>query len=434
MIRLGGFKDLRLSVVSASRFLKGKGLWLTLGIGGIAVAGALLWRHYAQVRSIQAFINGEITYVRAPIPGKLSLNTKLQLGYPLAASEVIGTVNGDVENPRVSQLKITQQELRTRLQINQQQLDGLNQRLANRARLLQRFSQADRNQQRLVVDYSKAQVKQFQDELNRAKAAEEIAQADAKRYSALLAEGAVDTATAQRRMADAKQASAAVKAAQSQLEQAQFNVQAASAGLQLDGPRTFSYPEIRMIEIQTEITDLEQQAADMRRQVQSTQAELAKVNQELQTQKTVPVRVPEKGVVWSIDAQPGENVAANAPIMQLLNCNNVWVEAFVNESDANALSIGQPVEVQLMGTNTTWSGHIQTIRAGTGRVTVGQHIAEPPPEVARRQLPVRVVAARVKVDWPDAPSSEQFCRAGRSVEVRFPKKLNMDSRDLEKNQ
>lgn len=44
---------------------------------------------------------------------------------------------------------------------------------------------------------------------------------------------------------------------------------------------------------------------------------------------------------------------------------------------------------------------------------------EPPPEITRRQLPVRVAVVLIKVDWQKTPSSDDFCLAGRSVNVRF---------------
>ena len=390
-----------------------------LGIGGFAILGLLLWQWKAQIRSIQAFINSEIIYVRAPISGRLSLNTKLRLGQKLRAADVIGILTSEVENPRVSELRVREQELHSSFETYQQQLDGIKHQIADRTRLLQWFSQANRNQQKLQAGYSKAQVKQLQNELKSLYAEDKIAQANAKRYSALLTDGAIDAATAERRKTDAKQASAAVKAKQSQIEQAQFNDQAASLGLQLDNNRSLSYPEIQMIEIKTQIIDFQQQSANLIRQMKAIQAQLDEIRQELQVQNKVALRIPTDSVVWSIDTQSKEHVAANAPILQLLNCKDVWVEAFINEEDASLLSVGDAVEVRLVGENKALQGHIQTLRAGTGRVTVGQFVVAPPPEIERRQLPVRVVTARIQVDWTDNEfRAEEFCFAGRSVEVQ----------------
>ncbi|PSB61987.1 HlyD family secretion protein, partial [Chroococcidiopsis cubana CCALA 043] len=126
------------------------------------------------------------------------------------------------------------------------------------------------------------------------------------------------------------------------------------------------------------------------------------------------------GTIWSIDSQSQEIVEANKSIIQLLNCQNLWIEAFINETEANKLVVGQEAEINLdNSSNLRWKGRVETIRAGTGRVEVGQYVVEPPPEIAQRQLPVRVATVRIKVDWQKSLRSDDFCLAGRSVNVRF---------------
>ena len=143
----------------------------------------------------------------------------------------------------------------------------------------------------------------------------------------------------------------------------------------------------------------------------------------MQVQQNVLVLAPTTGAIWSIDSQPQEIVEANKSIIQLLNCQNLWIEAFINETDANKLVVGQAAQINLNDSNynVQWKGRVETIRAGTGRIEVGQYVVEPPPEIARRQLPVRVATVRIKVDWQKTPRFDDFCLAGRSVSVRFLK-------------
>ena len=42
-----------------------------------------------------------------------------------------------------------------------------------------------------------------------------------------------------------------------------------------------------------------------------------------------------------------------------------------------------------------------------------------PPEIARRQLPVKVLTAHIDIDWKDVPDPASFCLAGRSVTVNI---------------
>ncbi|MBD2342711.1 HlyD family secretion protein [Anabaena subtropica] len=399
-------------------------LILLCGLGIVGLLVAFLWQRQGKVKSIQAFINSEIVYVRAPIPGKLSLTTQPELGQQLTKTKVIGSISGDVENQLVSSLKINQQTLTSRLDNNRERLAGLNQQLRNRTNLLTQFSNASQEQQKLQIKFGQSQVDQFENDLMRAQAEADIAQSDAKRADFLLTEGAISKAAQEQKVTQARQAQAALSAARSRVEQHKLSLNAAAKGLQLDGPRSYSYPDIRTIELKTEIADLKNQISDLQIEIRGNEAELARVRQELKTQNHILVRSPQEGVIWSIEAHSGEVLTANAPILKLINCKNVWVEAFIDERDAIALQIGQSVDVHLIGSQKMWPGKIQTIRAGTGRVTVGQYVVEPPPEIERRQLPVRVVTAKIQVDWSDSLDADNFCSAGRSVEVKIRKNQN----------
>lgn len=387
----------------------------------VAVIGVRLRRNFSQIRSVQAFVNGEIIFVRAPIPGELDLKSeKIKLSNQLEKGTQIGTVKSTVENPRVSVLKIDSSQLKTRLQDVQQQISGVKQQIRNRSELLNLFKQQTHIQKNLQRDYARQKIKQYEEQQIQSKAVEKLALAEAQRYNLLSKEGVVSRSKVESEIATAQQAKGKVKEIQSQIEQAKLAEKATKAGLQLEGTRTLSYPETRVYELEVELTDLKQQEKNLEKQLQSIQSQLVSTSKELQVQQIVSVLAPTTGVIWSIDTQPQEKVEANKLIIQLLNCNNLWVEAFVNETDANKLVIGQAAEIILSGLGKTqWKGRVETIRAGTGRIEVGQYVVEPPPEISRRQLPVRVATVRIKVDWHKPPKIGDFCLAGRSVNVHF---------------
>ena len=382
-----------------------------------------LRRNFAQISSAQAFVNGKITFVRASIPGKLELNNeKIQLGKQLQQGSQIGTIKSTVENPRVSVLAVEKKQLETQLQDFQQQLSGVKQQIQNRTKLMNLFSQQTDTQRILELDFIERQIEQYKAEKAQAQAREKVARADARRFASLAEDGAVTFSKAENETAQAQQLSAEVKEAQSKIEQAELSLEATKTGLQLDGTRTLNYSEIRVLELDAELTDLQQQEKNLEKQIQSIQLQLSTTSKEFEGQQTVSVLAPMTGVIWSIDSQPQEIVEANQPIIQLLNCQNLWIDAFINETDANQLAIGQKAEINLDNSNNIrWKGHIETIRAGTGRIEVGQYVVEPPPEIASRQLPVRVATVRIKIDRQRNPRIENFCLAGRSVNVRFLK-------------
>lgn len=400
------------------------GLFLALVIGGVAAMGVLLWRHFYKARSVQAYINSELIQIQAPISGQLKNfnREKVELGNSLSKLTQIATIESDVENPRVSDLKIRRLELEANLPVIQRALGGINQQLINRNQQLQLFNQQKQTQNNLEVARAYQNLEGEKRALEKAEALAKVTNADAKRFSQLANEGAVNVSTAERKVAEARQANAETKMELTQINQAKLNLQAANIGLQLlDGSRTLSYPEIRILELESEIIDLEQQAKNSKKQIQSHKFEIKGIQKELLTQEMVPVVVPEDGVVWSVEAQPRENVEVNTPIAQVVNCDDVWVEAFVSERVANQISIGQPVEITLEGQSRSWQGRVKTIRGGSGRVEIGEFDVKPPPEILRRQLTVRVVTVRIAVDWKKSLMPNSFCGAGLSVQTRFIK-------------
>jgi septum formation inhibitor MinC len=399
----------------------GKIILSTLVLSCLAVIGVRLRSNFSQIRGVQAFVNGEIISVRASIPGELELKSeKIKLSNLLEKGTQIGTIKSTVENPRVSVLKIEKQQLKTRLQDVQQEISGVKQQIWNRTKLMNLFKQQTGTQKTLQLNYARQQIKQYEGEIARARATERVALADAQRFVRLAQEGAETISKTENEIAKAQQASAVVKEAQSKIELAKLQLEATKAGLQLEGTRTLSYPETRVLELDVELTDLKEEERNLEKQIQSIQSQLSITSKELQVQQNVLVLAPTTGVIWSIDSQPQEIVEANKSIIQLLNCQNLWIEAFINETDANKLVVGQEAQINLNNSsNVQWKGRVETIRAGTGRVQVGQYVVEPPPEIARRQLPVRVATVRIKVDWQKTPRFDDFCLAGRSVNVRF---------------
>jgi multidrug resistance efflux pump len=388
----------------------------------LAAIGVTLRRNASQIRSTQAYINGEIISVRASIPGELELKSeKIKLGKQLGKGTQIGIIKSTVENPRVSVLIVEKRQLETRQQDTQQQLSGVRQQIRNREELMKLFKQQSYSQRNLQRNYARQQIRQYEGQQIQSKASAKLAFADARRYELLGKEGAVSLSTAESEIATAQRASGKVKENQSQLEQSKLALEATSVGLQLDGTRTLSYPETRVYELEVELTDLNQQEKNLEKQIQSTQSQLSTTSKELKVQQNVSVLAPKTGVIWSIDSQSQEIVEANKSIIKLLNCQNLWIDAFINEADSNKLIIGQKAEINLSNSNNIqWKGQVETIRSGTGRIEVGQYVVEPPPEISRRQIPVRVATVRIKVDWQQTPRIGNFCLAGRSVNIRFP--------------
>jgi len=101
------------------------------------------------------------------------------------------------------------------------------------------------------------------------------------------------------------------------------------------------------------------------------------------------LRSPLTGVALSKNVEVGEYVAPGTPVITVGDLVNVWLRAYINETDLGRVKLGQPVRV----TADTWPG-----KTYEGRVSFISSEAEfTPKQVQTRQERVKLVY-RIKID------------------------------------
>lgn len=390
------------------------GLRLAIASSILIAATSYLMREQQTLTTHKGFINASITAVKAPIDGQLQLED-IEPGESLAAGQILGSV----ENLRNPQLELQRQAITTRQQIAQTQLETLRQKQSVRRTRLAQVRQEQSQQQQVVFQYDGQRIAQAQSEVDQAQQATASALRDYDRLVGLAETNVIPFTAAEQAGDRYYQAKLAETAAYNRLQQAQAEQSAAQKGIQLQAGGNAQEAELRAQAIEAEIADLSLEESNIRTQIQQAQREQFELDQQLNLHQTAPIQTPIAGVVWSNDVKGGtSHVDANEPVLQLLDCNNAWVEAFVSEQDIQALEIGAPAQVKLLGhRGEALQGTIRSVRAGVGRLAVGNDVAVPPPEQLRKEV-------AVKIDLAEAPStaqSAQFCGVGQSVEVAFEK-------------
>lgn len=386
---------------------------VALAVMVAAIVGAIVWDNLGRIRSLQGFINGEIVVLKAPIAGDLTLDA-LEPGARLEAGAVVGRIL----NPRASALEIRHAEATSVVALNRRLFEGIEKSLAERRRLFAWLNEQARLARDLEVSQAKLRRERLEAELDRARSEARLARMRADRAGKLSAGQLISKEEADLFVAEASGAEAAARATEAELAQAVRAQEALAAGL-----LGFSESQKRALELETEILDLEAREVQARAQVETAEAELAKIVAQLDRERNADLLAPVDGIVWSVDAKSGEHVAETTPILKLVNTRRIWVDAFVAEQDAGEIRPGDPAEVRLLGpalraARHRWRGRVESIRANTGRMSPGYEVAVPPPENVRR-----LVAVRVEVDWGDDAvfGVEQFRGVGRSVDVVFEK-------------
>ena len=105
------------------------------------------------------------------------------------------------------------------------------------------------------------------------------------------------------------------------------------------------------------------------------------------------VTAPLSGVVLSENVEAGDYVAPGTPVVTVGDLSNVWLRAYIEETDLGRVKIGQPVTV----TTDTYPG-----KKYTGRVSFIAPQAEFTPKSVQTQKERVKLVYRIKVDIPNS--------------------------------
>jgi len=191
-------------------------------------------------------------------------------------------------------------------------------------------------------------------------------------------------------------------------QQEVFKHHAALFEKQLISRLAYLEEETRVALCQSAITQKQQQ-------LRSAETRGREIEQHLALQKEAAVAMPFDGVVWAVRSQAGSQIAAQEPVLHVIDPSRTWVDAFIHEKHAEKFGVGAEVIIRSVDCRAEWRGRVESVRAGVGRIDPENSVAVPPDELARRR-----VAVRVKPDAPPPFGAAQFFGVGRSVVVSLP--------------
>jgi Cu(I)/Ag(I) efflux system membrane fusion protein len=115
----------------------------------------------------------------------------------------------------------------------------------------------------------------------------------------------------------------------------------------LYSPQLVNAQEEFLTALERDNTVLIRAAADRLRALQLTESFITVLKRDRKVRQTVTVTSPQKGVLASLNVRDGFFVSPDTTLMAIGALDEVWVEAQVFESQANAIRVGQHVTMQL---------------------------------------------------------------------------------------
>jgi HlyD family secretion protein len=167
-----------------------------------------------------------------------------------------------------------------------------------------------------------------------------------------------------------------------------------------------SAEDLRMLKLGTRKEDIEAARAEVQQQQRRLDTLLK------QRAETV-VKSSVTGVVQSMGLRPGDLVAPNQPVAEILESSQLWVRVFIPETELGLIHVDQPVRVRVDTFPNQWfGGHIAAI-SSQGEYT-------PRNVQTRAQRAEQVYGAKILVD-PDPK-----LKAGMAADVDFGVKGRAD--------
>lgn len=386
----------------------------------VPVGGILLYLFTGTPKSKEAFINASLSAVITPVSGIVIYHNVLEIGSIVSSDQDIADVISNESNDQVYQLIYEKLSLEQKIVEINSKIKGNNTLLNNRRITRQKYKLESEKQRKLEIKYSSEELVKLNNELEEIKSELDFRQKKLNAYTQLYKNKHLGKIEFENEKNNVLSLEKRLNAKKAEINQQLFYNEGIINGLQLTGARTLDGPQQKMRDLDIEIDVIEKELNESILNLEATNTRLTSIKQLLDLQKKVTVHSNVNGVIWEVITHNSSGINFGTPIIKILNCENRWVDAFFDESDANKILPGKKVKIKLQSLGngqSSWQGTIQSVRAGSGRVVVGESVVMPPPEIARRQLPVKVITARISVDWKETPDAKLFCLVGRSVTV-----------------
>jgi multidrug resistance efflux pump len=376
------------------------------------------------VISVDAVVNGNLLDLKSPEEGLLEA-VNVETGKPVAAKATLF----QVRNSRVSDLKV--QELTSRLNQHKAELAKAQAGIAQQEQLALLVAQDAQNQTVLESSEANTEIQQIKADMIGAKSRHQLAQDDYSRLSQLQSAGAIPEIQVDRARSEMEQRASDVASMAAKITTREVNQAAINQGLTLSRTRSNYDPAIRLQEIQLKTAQSHQEIKGLEQQILDTTAEIAQAKRDSKLLQEGKIVAPIAGIVWSLQAKPGQYVQRGDSLGKIADCNQLWVDAVVDDNALSGLQVGTPAKVQLRGVESevVLTGKIQMIRSGLGRLNAGDDVMTP----VERNLPHQT-QVRVALDNLTQPAivtaaspAGNLCHIGYTGRVTFDAKITAAS-------
>lgn len=365
-----------------------------------------------RTQASKAIINARAVPINAPIDGVIKDIYKPSGTFADSGQSILR-----IDNPRISESLV--QELTVNRRALEDQIQGLAQQKARLDQLLIDF----RGRVQMHAKYETARLEH------------QIAEA---RAQALAQKGTVDdlqlTLEKNTKLLNEKFISAvefdrskyALETARQQLISNEARIKALQeaksaldAGVYIgEGRNDVPYTQQKYEDIKIQLIDIDARLAQSRSRLDALGTQLSVERLRLEKLRQANITAPVNGLVWRQYFSVGSEVGLGAKLVEMVDCNHLFIEAALPASALANLSVGDPVSYRLLG-SPDWSvGKVQRLSGGASQI---------PDDTLAARLNGDADEGRIAVSLDRKALSDMVanqCYVGRRVEVTLNRQWN----------
>lgn len=185
--------------------------------------------------------------------------------------------------------------------------------------------------------------------------------------------------------------------------------------INLDGRTDVSYQGQRLDEISLRMSDLEARLREVISRHETTKAARELEQKRINAITRTVIDMPIKGTVWRTFSARDSFVDVNSPLLEVADCENLFMDVTLPERYFEKVKAGQKVTVRLSGSSKSITGEVTSVRGGSIDPKLAEGLVGD--TGIRRQFEIEV---SVKINGKDLTDSKgNFCHLGRNGEVIF---------------
>lgn len=360
--------------------------------------------------SINAAVSARTVQIVAPIPGEITFDLPLFGQEVKKGQEIASFSNPTVDKVKLEQLLIDQKYYKERITASETEIKKNQELFGELAKSWKTYLNS--MEQRTILTLNKAEDRQQQ-----LLASLDMAWRDYNRKKDLADRGFVSRSEFDTSKSRYQEAQEAVDQAENDIRTYLSQVEAIRQGVSVNTDGRSDYPgqKQKMDDIQMKINDISSRIDEYKVKLTN----IADVKKAEEARITLlgnrNVKSPVNGAVWRLFSAKGTFVEQNTPIMEILDCSNVFVDVALPERLFEKIKPGQKAYIKLNGSSTEVEGEVSYVRGGSIDPRVAGLMVGLPN--VQRQREIQVLVKFNEESLKQVPGD--FCHVGRTGQVRF---------------